>query len=106
MAARRPEADRMVEALTRLDQTDALVEQILGDSKIGAKFHASTCACNFFLQQQSSRPAVAEGAEPIHYPIHTTESASESELDWDPECVDDDVYPLADENRSTLVPVP
>ena len=30
------EADKMVDALNRLDQTDALVEQILGDSKVGA----------------------------------------------------------------------
>ena len=44
MPARGLEADRVVEALNRLDRSDALVEQILGDSKIGAKFHSSTCA--------------------------------------------------------------
>ena len=59
-----------------------------------------------FVQKQSSCSAVAEQIEPIHYPSHDTESESESDLDSDPEWVDDDVYPLVDENGSTLVPVP
>ena len=38
---------------------------------------------------------------------HTTSSDTESDqLDWDPERIDEDGYPLVDENGSTLVPVP
>ena len=101
------EADRMVDALNRLDQTDALVEQILGDraklEQSSKRAHAHT---SHFVQKQSSNSAVTEQVEPIHYPYHSTESESESDLDWDPECVDDDGYLLVDENGSTLVPVP
>ena len=59
-----------------------------------------------FVQQQSLSSAVTEQIGLIHYPSHATESESESDLDWDPECVDDDGYPLADESGSTLVRVP
>ena len=39
-------------------------------------------------------------------PVHGAELDSESEqLDWDPERVDDDGYPLVDQNGSTLVPI-
>ena len=97
----------MVEALTRLDLTDALVEKILGDrAKLEHSFnrvHEHTCHS---AQQQPSSSATSEEVGPIDYPIHTTETESESELDWDPECVDDDGYLLVDENGSTLVPVP
>ena len=90
MPTRELEADRVVEALNRLDHTDALVEQILGDR---AKLEQSSCRVHahtsHFVQHQPSRSATSEEVEPIHYPIHTTESESESELDWDPECVDD-----------------
>ena len=38
---------------------------------------------------------------------HKTSSDTESDqLDWDPERIDDDGYPLVDENGSTPVPVP
>ena len=58
------------------------------------------------VQQQSSSCAVTEEVEPFHYPIHTTESESGSEVDWDLECVDDDGKTLVYDNGSTSVPVP
>ena len=58
------------------------------------------------MQQQPSSSATSEEVEPIDYPIHSAGTESESELDWDPECVDDDGYSLVDENGSTLVLVP
>ena len=46
-------------------------------------------------------------SESNHYHNHKTSSDTESDqLDWDPERIDDDGYPLVDENGSTLVPVP
>ena len=46
-------------------------------------------------------------SESNHYHNHETSSDTESDqLDWDPERIDDDGYPLVDENGSTLVPVP
>ena len=46
-------------------------------------------------------------AEPDHYHNHKTSSDTESDqLDWDPERLDDEGYPLVDENGSSLVPVP
>ena len=46
-------------------------------------------------------------AESNHYHNQKTSSDTESDqLDWDPERIDDDGYPLVDENGSTLVPIP
>ena len=46
-------------------------------------------------------------AESKHYHNHKTSSDTESDqLYWDPERIDDDGYPLVDENGSTLVSVP
>ena len=46
-------------------------------------------------------------SESNHHHDHKTSSDMESDqLDWDPERIDDDGYPLVDENGSTLVPVP
>ena len=93
----------MVEALNRLDQTDALVLQILGDrskfEQSSKRVHAHT---SHFVQQKPSSSATSEEVGPIDYPNHITESESESEMDWDPECVDDDDCSLVDEIRSTL----
>ena len=45
--------------------------------------------------------------ESNHYHNHKTSSDTESDqLDWVPARIDDDGYPLVDENGSTLVPVP
>ena len=45
-------------------------------------------------------------SESNHHHNHKTSSDTESDqLDWDPERIDDDAYPLVDENGSTLVPV-
>ena len=73
----------------------------LEQSSIRAHAHTSR-----FLEQELSSSGVTEEVEPIHYLIHTTESESVSEFDGDPECADDDVYPLADGIKSTLVLVP
>ena len=73
----------MVEALNRLDQTDALVEQVL---VVRAKLEQSSnrvhAHTSHFVQQQRSSSATSEEVEPMHYPIHTAETESESELDW------------------------
>ena len=46
-------------------------------------------------------------SESNHCHNHKTSSDTESDqLDWDPERIDDDGYPLVDENGSTLVPIP
>ena len=46
-------------------------------------------------------------AESNHYHNQKTSSDTESdELDWDPERIDDDGYPVVDENGSTLVLIP
>ena len=107
MPARRLEADRMVEAFNRFDQTDALLEQVLCDrvklEQRSNRVHAHT---SYFVQQQPSSSATSEEVEPIDYPIQSAGTESESELDWDPECVDDDGYSLVDESGSTMVPVP
>ena len=81
MAARRLEADRMVEALTRLDQTDALVEQILGDSKIGAKFHASTCACKPFFCS-NNHLALRSPKEPNQFTTRFTLRSRSLKANW------------------------
>ena len=47
--------------------------------------------------------------QPNQTTIITKETSSDTEsdqLDWDPERIDDDGYPLVDENGSSLVPVP
>ena len=36
----------------------------------------------------------------------TSSDTESDQLDWDPERIDDDGYPLVDENGSTLVPIP
>ena len=75
------EADRMVDALNRLDQTDALVEQIVGDrAKLEQSFNRAHAHTSHFVQKQSSNSAVTEQVEPIHYPGHATES--DSEIDY------------------------
>ena len=62
---------------------------------------------NHYVQGHPPEAEVSTRDEPNHHSVHGAESDSESEqLDWDPERVDDDGYPLVDENRSTWVPVP
>ena len=83
------------------------MEQILGDrAKFEQRSNRTHAHTSHFLQRQSSNSAVIGQVEPIHYPSHAAESESESDLDWDPECVDDDGCPLVDENGSISVPVP
>ena len=102
------EADKMVDALNRLDQTDALVEQILGD-KAKLEHHANRGHAhpNSHAQAYPMEAETTTSSESNHYHNHKTSSDTESDqLDWDPERIDDDGYPLVDENGSTLVPVP
>ena len=100
------EADKMVDALNRLDQTDALVEQILGD-RAKLEHHANHGHANSHAQAYPMEDQTISSAEPNHYHNHKTSSDTESDqLDWDPERINDDGFPLVDENGSTLVPVP
>ena len=98
----------MVDALTRLDQTDALVEQILGDrAKMEHNVKRGHAQSSHYMQRQASESEVTARTELNHYADRGKESEFESDqLDWDPERVDDDGDPLVDENGSTLVPGP
>ena len=98
----------MVDALDRLDQADALVEQILGDrAKLEHHANRGQAHPNSHAQAYPMEAQTISSAEPNHYHNHKTSSDTESDqLDWDPERIDDDGYPLVDENGSTLVRVP
>ena len=102
------EADKMVDALNRLDQTDALVEQILRDSaKLERHANRGLAHPNSHAQAYPMEAETTTSSESNHYHNHKTSSDTESDqLDWDPERIDYDGYPLVDENGSTLVPVP
>ena len=102
------EADMMVDALNRLDQTDALVEQILGDRvKLEHHVNRGQAHHNSHAQAYPMEAQTISSAESNHYHNQKTSSDTErDQLDWDPERIDDDCYPLVDENGSTLVPVP
>ena len=98
----------MVDALNRLDQTDALVEQILGDrAKLEHHANRGHAHQNSHAQAYPMEGATTTSTESNHYHNHKAALDTESDqLDWDPERIDDDCYPLVDENVSTLVPVP
>ena len=98
----------MVNALNRLDQTDALVEQILRDrAKLEHHVNRGHAHPNSHAQAYPMEAETTTSSESNHYHNHKTSSDTESDqLDWDPERIDDDGYPLVDENGSTLVPVP
>ena len=103
------EADKMVDALNRLDQTDALVEQILGDrAKLELHAKRGHAHSNSHAQAYPMEAETATSTESNHHHYnHKASSDTESgQLDWDRENIDDDGYPLVDENGSTLVPVP
>ena len=98
----------MVDALNRLDQTDALVEQILRD-RAKLEHHATVVTRNQTAMRRRIRwkPKLSRPTETKHYHNHEAASDTESDqLDWDPQKIDDDGYPLVDENGSTLVPTP
>ena len=88
---------KMVDALNRLDQTDALVGQILGAH----------------MNQRAMRRRIRLKPKLSLHPNRTTiittkRRRTQRVISWigDPERIDDDGYPLVDENGSTLVPVP
>ena len=88
MPTRGLEADRMVDVFNRLDQTDALVEQILGDrAKLEQNSNRAHAHTSHFLQQQSMSSVVTEKLAPIHQPSHAAELESGSHLDWDLEAI-------------------
>ena len=103
------EADKMADALNRLDQTDALVEQILGDiAKLEHHANRGHTHSNSHAQAYPMEVETITSTESNHHHFHH-KAASDTEsdqLDWDPENFDDDGYPLVGENGSTLVPVP
>ena len=81
------EADKMVDALNRLDQTDALVEQILGE-RANVEHHANRGHARSY-SHALAYPMEAEittPAESSHDHNHEAASDTESDqLDWDPE---------------------
>ena len=98
----------MVDALNRDDQTDALVEQILGDrAKLEHHANRGHAQSNSHAQAYPMEAETITSTESKHYHHHEAASDTESDqLDWDPERIDDDGYSLVDENGSTLVPIP
>ena len=98
----------MVDALNRLDQTDALVEQILGDRvKLEHHVNHGHAHPNSHAHAYPMEAETTTSSDSNHHHNHKKSSDTESDqLDWDPERIDDDGYPLVDENGSTLVPVP
>ena len=93
------EADKMIDALNRLDQTDALVEQILGDrAKLELHANRGLVHSNSHVQAYSLELETAMSSEVNHN--HITSDTESDQLDWDPERIDGDVYLLVDENGS------
>ena len=81
------EADKMVDALNRLDQKDALVEQILGD-RVKLEHHANRghAQSNSHALAYPMEAETTTSSESNHYHYHKTSSDTESDqLDWDPE---------------------
>ena len=101
------EADKMVDALNRLDQTDAVVKQIFGDrAKLEHYANRGHAHPNSHAQVYPMEVETILSAEPNFYHNHKHRRTQSDQLDWDPERIDDDGYPLVDENGSTLVPLP
>ena len=95
----------MVDALNRLDQTDVLVEQILGDrAKLEHHANRGHAHPNSHAQAYPMEDQTISSAEPNHYHNHKNIVGHSDQLDWDPERIGDDGYPLVDENGSALVP--
>ena len=86
------EADKMVDALNRLDQTDALVEQILGDrAKQEHRANRGHAQSNSHAQAYPMKAETTTPTEPNYYRNHEAASDTESDqLEWDPEKIDDD----------------
>ena len=84
------EADKMVDALNRLDQTDAPVEQILGDRAM--------------LEHHANRGHAHSDSHAQAYPMEaeTTTSSESNHHHYNHKVSSDTV----DENGSTLVPIP
>ena len=97
----------MVDALNRLDQTDAHVEHILGD-RVKLEHHANRghAHSNSHAQAYPMEAETTTSTESNHYHNHKAADTESDQLDWDPERIDDDAYPLVDANVSTLAPVP
>ena len=78
MSTRGLEADKMVDALNRLDQTDALVEQILGDrAKLEHHANRGHAQSNSHAQVYPTEAETISSAEPDHN--HNHEAASDTE---------------------------
>ena len=74
------EADKMVNALNRLDQADALVEQILGDrAKLEHHANRGHAQSNSHAQAYPMEAETTTPNESNHYPNH--EAASDTESD-------------------------
>ena len=80
-------ADKMVDALNKLDQTDALVEHILGDRvKLEHHVNRGHAHPNSHAQAYPMEAETTKSSESNHYHNHKTSSDTESDqLDWDPE---------------------
>ena len=81
------ETDKMVDALNRLGQTDALVEQILGDrAKLEHHVNRGHAQSNSHAQAYPMEAQTTTSIESNHHHNHKAASDTESDqLDWDPE---------------------
>ena len=81
------EADKMADALNRLDQTDALVEQVLGDrAKLEHHANRGHAQSNSHAQAYPMEAETTTSIESNHHHNHKAASDTESDkLDWDPE---------------------
>ena len=77
-------------------------QQVPGSITGGGLAHPNSHAQAYPMEAQT-----VSSPESNHSHNQKPSSDTESDqLDWDPERIDDDGYPLMDENGSTLVPIP
>ena len=97
----------MVDALNRLDPTDALVEQILGDrAKLEHHANRGHAQSNSHAQAYPMEAEAITSTESKHYHNHEAASDTESDqLDWDPEKLMMTAIPWWT-NGSTPEPIP
>ena len=102
------EADKMVDAPNRLDQTDALVEQILGDrAKLEHHANRGHAQSNSHAQANPMEAETITSTESKHHHNHEAASDTESDqLDWDPEKLMMTVIPWWTKTGPLWYPIP
>ena len=79
----------MVDALNRLDQTDALVEHILGDrAKLDLHSNRGHKQSNSHAQAYPMEAETTTSTESNHHHNHEAADTESDQLDWDPEKIE------------------